>query len=112
MYYHAYMHHRYLARAVLIPFVYEAPPIRVDTLDSMLSNAHRALPEVVSIGNWLKHLPESKLYDMVDKIKEALGGRMDERLTLQYALYTLCAKKVRMVVCMCWCSYTMIVHTA
>lgn len=69
MYYHAYIHHRYLARAVLIPFVYEAPPIRVDTLDSMLSTAHRALPEVVSIGNWLKNLPESKLYDMVEKIR-------------------------------------------
>lgn len=74
--------------------MYEAPPIRVDTLDAMLSDSHMALPEVVSIGNWLKHLRESKLYDMVDKIKEAVGGRMDERLALQYALYTLSAKKV------------------
>lgn len=34
---------------------------------------------------------------------------MDERLIsmLQYALYTLCAKKVKMVVCMCRYSYNM-----
>ena len=58
---------RYLARAVLIPFAYEAPPIRVDTLDSMLSSAHRALPEVVSIGNWLKHLPERTWWTRLKK---------------------------------------------
>ena len=82
---------------MLVPFAYEAPPIRVDTLDFMLSGAHRALPEVVRIGKWLKHFPENKLYDMVDNIKEAVGGCMDERLALQYALYTLCAKKVKHV---------------
>lgn len=88
----------YLARGVLIPFVYEAPSIRVDTLqlDSMPSDVHRALPDVVLIGNWLKHLPESKLYRMVDKIKEALGGRMDERLC---SIHSLCKEGNLMVVC-------------
>ena len=85
---HAY---RYLARAILVPFVYEAPPIRVDSLDEILSESHRALPDVVSIGNWLKNLSESEVYDMVGKIQEELGGNMDGRLALQYAVYTLCA---------------------
>lgn len=79
---------------MLIPFVYEAPLIRVDTLDSMLSDAHKVLPEVIQVGNWLKRLPDTKLYAMIDKMKEAVGGHMDERLALQYALYTLCAQKV------------------
>ena len=64
----------------------------------MLSGAHRALPEVVRIGKWLKHFPENKLYDMVDNIK-AVGGCMDERLALQYVLSTLCAKKLVLCVC-------------
>ena len=58
---------------MLIPFVYEAPSIRVDTLDSMLSDAHKALPEVIQIGNWLKRLPDTKLYAMINKMKGAVG---------------------------------------
>ena len=84
----------YLARAVIIPFIYEAPPIRVDTLDAMLSEAHRALPEAIGIGHWLKSVPQSELHDMVNKIQEEVKGGMDGRLALQYAVYTLCAMQV------------------
>ena len=60
----------------------------------MLSDAHKALPEVIQIGNWLKHLPDTKPYAMIDKMKGAVGEHVDERLALQYATYTLCAEKV------------------
>ncbi len=47
--------YRYMARAILVPFVFEAPPMRVDTLDTILAEAHRALPEAISIGYTVKN---------------------------------------------------------
>ena len=85
--------HRYLARALLIPFVYEPPSIRVDTLDVMLSDAHKALPQAVALGNWLKSLSQTELHNIVQDVQETLGGKMDGRLALQYALTILCAKE-------------------
>ena len=85
---------RYLARAVIVPFVYDAPPIRVNALNDILTNAHRALPEAVSIGHWLENVSEETVYEMVDRVQGAVGGRMDGRLAMQYALYTLCAQEV------------------
>ena len=85
---------RYLARAILIPFIYEAPSVRVDTLDAMLSEAHRALPEAVAIGKWLVQLPQSHLYEMVEKVQEVMLGKLDGRLAMQYAIYIVCSQEV------------------
>ncbi len=79
--------YRYMARAILVPFVFEAPPMRVDTLDTILAEAHRALPEAISIGYWLKNLPQNLLYETVEKVQESVEGKMDGRLAMQYALY-------------------------
>ncbi len=80
--------YRYMARAILVPFVFEAPPMRVDTLDTIL------LPEAISIGYWLKNLPQNLLYETVENVQESVEGKMDGRLAMQYALYLLCAKEV------------------
>ena len=79
---------------MIVPFVYDAPPIRVNSLNDILANAHRALPEAVSIGHWLENVSEETVYEMVDRVQSAVGGRMDGRLAMQYALYTLCAQEV------------------
>ena len=71
-----------------MPFVFEAPPMRVDTLDTIL------LPEAISIGYWLKNLPQNLLYETVENVQESVEGKMDGRLAMQYALYLLCAKEV------------------
>lgn len=83
---------------MLIPFDFDAPPVRVDVLDNILSQAHEALPEAISIGHWLTTLPEEHLYDMVERIKNVIGGTTDGRLVMQYALYTLCAQEVTIVI--------------
>lgn len=89
-----FLTHRFLARVVFVPFVYDAPRIKVDKLDSILSNAHWALPEAIAIGHWLSALEEDDIHAMVDKVQDVFGGRLDGRLAMQYALYTLCAQRV------------------
>lgn len=60
--------HVYLSRAVIIPFAYKAPPVQLNSLNSLLSEAHRALPEAISIGKWLIELPQQSIDDMVKKV--------------------------------------------
>ncbi len=78
----------------MIPFEFDAPPVRVDVLDNVLLEAHRALPEAISIGHWLTTLPEEHLYKMVERIQRVTGEKLDGRLVMQYTLYTLCAQEV------------------
>lgn len=85
---------RYLARVILIPFIYEAPSIKVGALDAMLGEAYMAIPEAISVGKWLSLLPQSDIYEMVDKVQEVIGGRLEGRLAIQYAMTILCAQEV------------------
>lgn len=85
---------RYLARVVLIPFIYEAPSVKVGALDSMLAEAYMAIPEAISIGKWLTLLPQKDIYEMVQKVQEVLGGKLEGRLAVQYAINILCAQQV------------------
>ena len=41
---------RYLARVILIPFIYEAPSVKVGALDAMVAEAYMAILEAISIG--------------------------------------------------------------
>ena len=52
---------RYLARVVLIPFIYEAPSVKVGALDSMLAEAYMAIPEAISVRKWLTLLSQSDI---------------------------------------------------
>ena len=54
----------------------------------MLLETHRALPEVVCIGKWLKSLSESELYNAGERIQHDVGEGMDRRLALHNAVYT------------------------
>ena len=47
----AYIMYRFLARAVLVPFAYQAPPVTIDTLDNVVRNAASALPQAIHIGH-------------------------------------------------------------
>ena len=89
---------RYFARVILIPFIYEAPSIKVGALDAMLGEAYMAISEAISIGKWLTLLPQSDiLYEnlMVDKVQEVMGGHVEGRLAIQYAMTILCAQEVQ-----------------
>ena len=85
---------RYLARVVLIPFIYEAPSVKVGALDSMLAEAYMAIPEAISIGKWLTLLSQSDIYEMVQLVQEVMGGQLEGRLAIQYAMSILCAQQV------------------
>ena len=85
---------RYLARVVLIPFIYEAPSVKVGALDSMLAGACMALPEAISIGKWLTLLPQEEIYEMVQKVQDVMGGKLEGRLAIQYSMIILCAQQV------------------
>ena len=63
-------------------------------LENILLQAHKALPEAISIGYWLVTLPEEQIYGMIEKMKKVIGGAADGRLIIQYTLYTLCAQEV------------------
>lgn len=68
--------------------------MKLDSLASLLSEAHWALPQAISIGKWLKELPQQSVDDMVKRVHTAVEGEVDGRLATQYALYILCAQKV------------------
>ena len=61
----------------------------------MLSAAYKALPDAIAIGKWLTSVPQADVYSMVDEVKQVMEGRLDGRLAMQYAMYVMCAKKVR-----------------
>ena len=76
----------------------------MDKLDKILTNAHCSLPDAVSIGHKLTTLEQKTIHEKVEKVQDVLGGRLDGRLAMQYALYTLCAQEV--------CTYTYLCNYA
>ena len=91
---------RYLARVVLVPFIYDAPSVKVGALDSMLAEAYMAIPEAISIGKWLTLLTQADIYEMVEKLQEVMGGQLEGRLAIQYAMSILCAQQVAVTIFM------------
>lgn len=86
--------YRYLARAIIIPFVYDAPPVTVDTLDNLLKDAPSALPEIIQIGKYMKNMTTNYIYKVVKKIEEVTRRGIDGRLVMQYALCIVCTQEV------------------
>ena len=41
--------HRYVARAILVPFAYQAPAVSVDNLDRILTRAPAAIPQAIKV---------------------------------------------------------------
>ena len=58
------LHNRFLARSVLIPFVHEAPPLSLNTLESLLDSAPAAIPEALQVGRFLGEVPAEDVYDL------------------------------------------------
>ena len=87
---------RYLARAVLVPFVYQPPPVTIDTLDHLVRNAAAALPQAIRIGHSLVDSCDiDRVYHAVSRIETMLGNNtIDGRLAMQYAISLVCAEEV------------------
>ena len=68
--------------------------MQLDYLESLLSDAHKALPEAIAIGKWLTELPQQNVDAMVKQVHSVISGELDGRLATQYALYILCAQEV------------------
>ena len=76
---------RYLARAVLIPFKFDRPPLIPDFLDTLLKEAPAALLKMLRIGKALVNIDSDELHSMCDSISSLLSG-LDGRLIVQYTL--------------------------
>lgn len=88
----AYIMYRFLARAVLVPFAYQAPPVTIDTLDKIVRNVASALPQAIHIGHSLVDSCDiDRVYQAVSRIETILGSSsIDGRLAMQYALSLAC----------------------
>lgn len=90
-----FIHCRYLARAVLVPFAYKAPPVTADSLEDILTNAPAAIPDAIQIGQDVVAVDSSTLNNMAEQIKDVVGdANIDSRLAMQYAFSVLCAQEV------------------
>ena len=90
-----FIHCRYLARAVLVPFAYKAPPVTANSLEDILTNAPAAIPDAIRIGQDVVAVDSSTLNDMAEQIKDVVGdANIDSRLAMQYAFSVLCAQEV------------------
>ena len=67
-----FIHCRYLARAVLVPFAYKAPPVTTDSLEDILTNAPAAIPDAIQIGQDVVAVDSSTLNNMAEQIKDVL----------------------------------------
>ena len=84
---------RYLARAVLIPFTFDPPPIVPDFLGTLLHEAPAALPQVLQIGRALVNMDSDIIQSMCDTISTLISG-LDGRLLMQYTLLILFTQMV------------------
>ena len=91
-----FIHCRYLARTVLVPFAYKAPPVTADSLEDILTNAPAAIPDAIQqIGQDVVAVDSSTLNNMAEQIKDVVGdANIDSRLAMQYAFSVLCAQEV------------------
>lgn len=78
----------------MVPFAFDPPPATPDVLDDLISNAPAALPQLVQIGRFIKLTDAKLLQPTVEKIQSRLGGRIDGRLAMQYAVSLTCVEKV------------------
>lgn len=86
---------RFVARAILIPFVYNPPKISLDLLDQAKKFAPAAIPQLLKIIHDVSNINPSILYDMRKKIEDALGeDAVDGRLLMQYAVSMVTCNQV------------------
>ena len=78
----------------MVPFAFDLPPASPDVLDALISNASATLPQLVQIGSCIKLTDAKSLQPTVEKIQSLLGGRIDGRLAMQYAVSLICVDKV------------------
>lgn len=88
--------HRYLVRAILIPFKFQAPRVELRVLAEALKRAPSAFPELLSVGKWLDGISDDEVAELRQKVLEKVDGTLDSRLATQYSLSIMIAQKVRM----------------
>lgn len=96
---------RYIARSVLVPFVYDTPDIQLGVLHQILGDAPAAFPALLAIGKKMENLQESQLKAVRCRITDLIGLNIDSRLATQYAVSILTVAEVRetklMLICRC-----------
>ncbi len=95
---------------MLVPFVYDPPPLKTDVLNQLIGEAPAALPEALQISKALVDMDASELYEMAARIEGVLGNSIDARLRIQYALSTVCAQKVIIFLYICGLYYVVLVY--
>lgn len=85
---------RYLARAILVPFVHEAPSVELGTLAHILEEAPATFPVLLSVGKKVELMEMSLLQDMQEKIGTVMEDKIDSRLLSQYCISLFCAQEV------------------
>lgn len=112
--------YRYLARAVLIPFQFDASDVKLRALPDIIENAPAAFPELLKvvvfievfvivghlhgyklqIGHAVESVDEQDIYCLRKKVIRRTGIQ-DSRLATQYALTNYCAKRYVFNCCSC-----------
>ena len=84
---------RYMARVVLVPFLFNASAVEVGQLDEVLSGAPAAFPCLLKVGSNLVKKCSSDLYDIREIICACVPD-IDSRLATQYSLSMLSCQLV------------------
>ncbi len=85
--------YRYIARVILVPFMFDASELQIGQLESILTGAPAAFPYLLSIGNQVVQRC-TELYQIREKIISCIPN-IDSRLATQYSLSVLCCNLVR-----------------
>ena len=90
------MFNRYIARTILVPFLFVPPTVKVGRLERILAYAPGAFPDLLKIGKKLVNecSLNSKLYLVREKVESYFPNGLDSRLATQYALSILCCEMV------------------
>ena len=85
---------RYLARAILVPFVHEAPSVELGALAQIIEEAPATFPILLSVGKKLESMEMSTLQEMQGKVGSVIEDKIDSRLLSQYCISLFCAEQV------------------
>ena len=85
---------RYLSRALLVPFVFEAPEVEIGVLTEVLEQAPSAFPALLSVGRKIELLKTEELHQMQERVASAIVDKVDSQLCTQYWISITCAQEV------------------
>ncbi len=79
---------------MLVPFLYEAGEVELDSLGVLLKKAAGAFQAVLRVGHMLEQIKAEDIYKIRDEVFRAVGVNFDSRLATHYAFNIACAQEV------------------